>query len=385
MDEKTKTTALDAFSCKLSACKQGYITSPFTDAMKSHLETPAARFQKRSAMMHRGYYARVKSQEQTIEKFLEITSESAEGRQIVFLGSGYDPLGIEIIQAHRRSLRIFEVDFPDVIRKKADIYRKVPSIYNLLVEVAQENSLFLAPAVPSSSFRKLAEEDSPVLEDLGAVQLFGCDMRRVDALQGLFQGSNSLFSPVAPTLFITECVLVYMTADESASLISVFSDILLAPATPALWISYDMIHPEDIYGQMMLKNLRRAGYLLPGFEACPTPDAQCRRFLSHISWTEAHSQDMLFIYQNILDEAEKDRISHLEIMDEVEEWNILMGHYTLTIASRVPVVSSDEEEFKEGAVHNHFYSEFRQMTRAMTVFDPSLHPRVRSVEFPTRK
>lgn len=385
MDEKTKFTALDAFSCKYSACKQGYISSPLTEALKSYLENPAARFQKRSAMMHRGYYARVKSQEHAIAKFLEITEGGPHGRQIIFLGSGYDPLGLEIVQKHRLSTRVFEVDFPDIIRRKADAYRKVPIIQNLLVELAQENSVFLSPSLPTNPL----DSDKPLLDDLGVVQLIGCDLRDASTLGSLLQSRGSTFSSQAPTLFITECVLVYMTSDQASSLISLFSEELLSPSTPALWISYDMIKPEDTYGQMMLRNLRRAGFLLPGFESCPSQEAQCQRFLSHSSWTEAHSQDMLFIYRNILDESDKDRMCRLEIMDEVEEWNMLMEHYTLTIAARVPPENSEDaasaSKEEDGHGFHIEYSHFREMTRTIMTYDPALHPRVRPIHFTAKK
>lgn len=390
MDEKTKMTALDAFSCKYSACKQGYISSVFTEAMRPHLESPVNKFQKRSVMMHRGYYGRVKSQEHTIDKFLEITSDCEHGRQVVFLGSGYDPLGLEIAQRHRNCIRIIEVDFPDVIRKKSEIYRKVPMIQSLLTQLAQENSTFVSPALPTRSVGSI-DGDCPMSDDLGVVKLVGCDLRDTDTLKRLLQDSNISFSPVSPTLFITECVLVYMSSEHSSALISLFSEDLLAPSTPALWISYDMVHPEDTYGKMMLKNLRRAGFLLPGFESCPNPEAQCQRFLSHSTWTEAHSQDMLFIYRNILDEEDKERINHLEIMDEVEEWNMLMEHYTLTIAARVPRIAMSHDATKtddqtdQTSEYHREYTLFLEMTRTMMTYDPLLHPAVRPVQFPRRK
>eukprot|EP01033_Poteriospumella_lacustris_P007342 gene7346-5279_t len=92
---------------------------------------------------------------------------------------------------------------------------------------------------------------------------------------------------------------------------------------------------------------------------------------------------MLFIYQNILDEADKDRISHLEIMDEVEEWNMLMAHYTLTIAARIPQQTNDASEVNDQYTTE--YASFRELTRAMMTYDPQQHPRVRLVQFPIRK
>ena len=41
---------------------------------------------------------------------------------------------------------------------------------------------------------------------------------------------------------------------------------------------------------------------------------------------------MLSVYNNWLSREDKHRIAKLEIFDEIEEWQMLMGHYSLTVA-----------------------------------------------------
>ena len=41
---------------------------------------------------------------------------------------------------------------------------------------------------------------------------------------------------------------------------------------------------------------------------------------------------MLSVYDDYISIEEKHRIARLEIFDEIEEWQMLMSHYTLTVA-----------------------------------------------------
>lgn len=47
------------------------------------------------------------------------------------------------------------------------------------------------------------------------------------------------------------------------------------------------------------------------------------------------SIDMIDVYNKLIDEEEKKRLHNIEILDEVEEWTMLMSHYIVTVATRV--------------------------------------------------
>jgi len=133
-----------------------------------------------------------------------------------------------------------------------------------------------------------------------------------------------------PTLVLSECVLVYMNKETTMQLATELGKIM---HTDALWMTYDMINPDDVYGKNMIRNLRNVGFEIPGLKDFPTLEAQKERFL-HTGWSDAHSCSMRFYYDKLLSQENKERISKLEIMDEVEEWNMLMEHYSLTIATK---------------------------------------------------
>lgn len=322
---KTKYTALDAFACKHSACKLDYMVGELVEEVKTVLESATGfKFQKRSVMMHRGYYARVKSQQKVISSLLE--SESATSQlQILLLGSGYDTLGLETLRSYTNRARIFEVDFPDIIECKKSVLRS--NLEKLPETISEIYAEF--PSGNGCSFGS-------------SLTLLGSDLRNPAALVSLFHESS--FDPTIPTLVITECVLVYLTGPQSDALVDAVST-LVPSSTPLMWMTYDMINPQDAYGQMMVKNLRSAGFSLPGFIDYPSREAQVQRFQS---WTAAYSQDMLKIFRFFLPEEDKERMLRLESLDEVDEWNLLMSHYALTLAIRAPPPAEAADSTRHG-------------------------------------
>lgn len=290
------------------------------EEVKTVLESATGfKFQKRSVMMHRGYYARVKSQQKVIAELLEAGSTGSQ-LQILLLGSGCDTLGLETLRSYGNRARIFEVDFPDMIERKK-------SIFQSNIEKLPESSSGSCTDLPSGNGCAFGAN----------LTLLGCDLRDPTAVVTLFQ--ESTFDPTVPTLVITECVLVYLTGPQSDALVEAVSNLVPA-TTPLMWMTYDMINPQDVYGQMMVKNLRSAGYSLPGFIDYPSREAQVQRFQS---WTQCYSQHMLKVFRFFLPEEDKDRMLRLEALDEVDEWNLLMSHYAFTLAIRAPPAEARQQ------------------------------------------
>ena len=132
----------------------------------------------------------------------------------------------------------------------------------------------------------------------------------------------------APTLIITECVLVYIEKEFSERLCRAFSSHL----TDAAWVTYDMINPHDAFGKIMQSNLRAASFSVPGFTDFPTLHDQVRRFKEDSGWTDSKSISMLSAYNKLISPDDKQRIARIEIFDEIEEWELLMAHYCVTLA-----------------------------------------------------
>ncbi|CAM9216742.1 unnamed protein product [Pylaiella littoralis] len=183
------------------------------------------------------------------------------------------------------------------------------------------------PAMSTWKARLIAK--APILSALAndSYKLVGADLRDSAALEEALISAGADFS--APTIFLAECVLVYMEPAESAALLqwcgSIFRDSLVA--------AYEMTSPHDAFGKMMKQNIQRMGCLLPGFEPYPSLLSQEERF-KLAGWDAARATDMLSVFQNFLDPGEVRRITKIEMLDEVEEWELIMRHYCLVVAAR---------------------------------------------------
>lgn len=131
-----------------------------------------------------------------------------------------------------------------------------------------------------------------------------------------------------PTLFISECVLVYLDRSHSDDLITHISQTFPNSA----FLNYDIIEPNDIFGRTMLENLSYRNIHLRGVHAYPTVQSHISRFRSH--YERVQGFNMLEIYNSHLLPEEKQRVEKLEWMDEFEEWNLLLRHYVMVISCK---------------------------------------------------
>lgn len=57
---------------------------------------------------------------------------------------------------------------------------------------------------------------------------------------------------MAPTLLLTECVLIYLKPDESTKVLNFAKEFFKGDTA---FLNYEMINPSDPFGRMMLENL----------------------------------------------------------------------------------------------------------------------------------
>lgn len=74
-----------------------------------------------------------------------------------------------------------------------------------------------------------------------------------------------------PTFIMTECLLVYMINDEAKKILSSINEFF---KSDVMILNYEMIHPNDPFGQKMIENLEDRGCMLPGFTEVPDEKAQ---------------------------------------------------------------------------------------------------------------
>ena len=101
--------------------------------------------------------------------------------------------------------------------------------------------------------------------------LVGADLRHVSDLANKLKQAEVNFS--LPTLFLAECVLVYVDSSATSLLLK-----YLAESFPnSIFINYEQVNMRDKFGQVMLSNLRSRGCLLAGVEDCESLESQQRR------------------------------------------------------------------------------------------------------------
>ncbi|XP_015419457.1 PREDICTED: leucine carboxyl methyltransferase 1 isoform X3 [Myotis davidii] len=266
-DEGVQGTCEDASICKRFAVSVGYWDDPYLQ----HLVRLSK--ERKAPEINRGYFARVHGISELIKAFLRKTECHC---QILNLGAGMDTTFWILKDLDLLPDKYFEVDFPLIVTRKVHSIRSRPLLSKPILELHSEDTL---------------QGDGHML-DSKRYALIGADLRDLATLEEKLKKCN--MNTQLPTLLVTECVLVYMTPEQSANLIKWAANSF----ETAMFISYE----------------------------------QRERFLSN-GWETASAVNMMELYSR-LPRAEVSRIEALEFLDELELLEQLMCHYCLCWATR---------------------------------------------------
>ncbi|KAJ2779601.1 carboxy methyl transferase for protein phosphatase 2A [Coemansia javaensis] len=295
MDAAVQATSGDAAGSRESAARLGYVDDPFA----RHF---VRRAQRRAPLINRGTHSRFSG----IQRILAQFCERAPGGQVVVLGAGLDTSYFLARRRGRVPRRFFEIDFAEVTARKAAAVRRAPELQALLpadTQVAAGGAELHSDSycLVAGDLRRFEEDLAPRLQALG-------------------------LDPALPTLFVSECVLVYLEPAHSNAVL----DWITRAVPNAGVVTYEQIRPDDRFGRAMVDNLRARGLELHGLHAFPTLDSAAERFRAR-GWHAAQALD-LADYHGRLDPAERARLGAIELMDEWEEFTLLAQHYAFTFA-----------------------------------------------------
>lgn len=176
-----------------------------------------------------------------------------------------------------------------------------------------------------------------------------------------------------PTLLLFECVLVYMQPAASTSIVAWFKHYFgNGDGGPLGGIVYEMFGLDDAFGKVMKSNMKVTicGYLrrtaidapldtkrrlargrsvlfvvLPAAEVpgawvlrCSSSDAERDQEGVHRQSRVGEVRPSKFAYQTF---SHHSRISHLEMLDEVEELELVLEHYAVTWGVKIPCAQID--------------------------------------------
>ncbi|CAB1338279.1 unnamed protein product [Coregonus sp. 'balchen'] len=282
-DEAVRSTCDDATTCKRYATSKGYWTDPYVQ------------YFVRSGMNH------------LLDAFLRKTECDC---QIVNLGAGLDTTFWRLKDENLMPRKYFEVDFPMIAARKIHNIKTKPPLSKPLIETHSTDSLLL---------------DGHSL-DSDRYCIIGADLRDIPGLDDKLKKFH--LNPELPTLFLSECVLVYMTPDQSSKLVNWASDTFHT----AMFVNYEQLNMMDRFGQVMIENLQRRQCNLAGVEVCQSLESQKERFLK-TGWENADALDMMTVY-SVIPQDDVARIERLEFLDEKELLQQLLQHYSICWATK---------------------------------------------------
>jgi len=103
--------------------------------------------------------------------------------------------------------------------------------------------------------------------------------------------------------------------------------------TNAAVVNFEMINPNDAFGETMIENLEARGCMLLSLKDVPDEEAQVSRMIES-GFKSGFCENMLRIHNSKLDDGERARIEKIEMFDEFEEWDLLQSHYCICIGSK---------------------------------------------------
>ncbi|TLS28701.1 hypothetical protein PpBr36_01274 [Pyricularia pennisetigena] len=315
-DATIQGTDTDAAVSRSSAVDLGYLDDPFAQYFVQNAVGPSSRT-----------YTRTAGLDVLVNRFLGVADgdqqqkrgQQHQQRQIISLGAGTDTRSLRLLNRHGAAGIVYhEIDFPLICAKKLNIVKAAPALRNLLPDPQIEDDGSWQCSTPND----------------GRFWCHGLDLRKLASQQQQPDDApvdiKGLRTDI-PTLLISECCLCYLQVSEAKSVIKWFSDRI-----PSLGIViYEPTKPDDPFGKTMISNLAARSISMPTLSIYRQPADQDTR-LRDAGFENARHMTVNDIWSQWVAPEEKERVDRLEGLDEVEEWELLAGHYVVAWGWRGP-------------------------------------------------
>lgn len=319
-DQRIIATADDAIRTKHAAVHAGYYEDDYIDTF---FQSCAPSHRQVQPIIKRGTHARVACMDRAISSFLA-NHQTASKVQIVVIGAGKDTSYFRFVDGSLMGMENnstikpcnwYDVDHSLVIEEKKRIIGD------------SETLASKCPLKPTSyGFSCTTDEQT--------YTLVGHDVREDPS--ALVKKLN--LDKTIPTLFLTECVLMYVPEPDSTALLSALS----VAAKNTSVVCYEPILGNDPFGKMMQQNLLKVGVATEDSCLVRTRTLQNQvEKLVEAGFTRASGCNMWSAYQTVVTAEQRQRANRSEFLDEMEEWVLIMQHYCFLVGTTGVTMDSE--------------------------------------------
>ncbi|KAG4439789.1 hypothetical protein IFR05_004720 [Cadophora sp. M221] len=274
--------------------------------------------QRRSPLINRGYWLRMRAIDQVVCQFLE--QDSKNQKVVINLGCGYDPLPWQCLErypAASKGAKFVDIDYRDLMLKKRAVIQTTAELNSMLtdIEISEGDVLFRSDQY---------------------IQL-GCDLRDLGSL-GRVLGSVVEIEKCS-ILFTAEVSITYMSVEAADALIQWASKL---PETRFCLLEQLIPDGKDHpFSWTMMAHFDKLRTFLGAVRKYPTEEAQRRRF-ENLGWPKVSVCNLWQLWSSHAFATPEERIA-LDIIEPFDEWEefALFGcHYFLLVADSTSSISN---------------------------------------------
>ncbi|KAK3053671.1 tRNA methyltransferase ppm2 [Extremus antarcticus] len=274
-----------------------------------------SKFKRRSPLINRGYWLRMKSIEHSVTRFL--AEQTPKRKIVVNLGCGYDPMPFAFLGKQPElceNTTFVDVDYPVLMQNKCGIISNTEALHGLL-----------------ENFYRTPNEDG-VLGAGNPYLAVGCDLRDLDLLKETLQDAVEIEDESVAILFVAEVSIAYMDRDASQAVLewaATYPDVRFCLLEQHLPDGIE--HP---FARTMLAHFQK---LRTPLHTIGTMEEMKQRFVN-AGWPEnaleMHSLWELWAEPTFISPEQRRMLDAIEPFDEWEEFALFASHYFLLLVER---------------------------------------------------
>ncbi|KAF2152543.1 LCM-domain-containing protein [Myriangium duriaei CBS 260.36] len=283
------------------------------------------KFQRRSPLINRGYWLRMKAIEKSVSRFL--SENNNKTKLVVNLGCGYDPLPFQFLGIYPEQCKdaIFvDVDYPQLMQRKVDVIKSNRPLLDLLpgFEVIDPPEALLAS---SQCYKAL-----------------GCNLNDISSLNKALRQTFDLDSSSIAIIFVAEVSVAYMERHAADAVLR-----WAANLNDARFCLLEQHLPDGVDHPFAYTMLRHFEKLRTPLHAIGTIDQMRSRF-TDAGWSTklVSIQSLWDLWSDpaFLSGEERQSLDQVEPFDEWEEFALFGSHYFLLDARTSQASFGNESE-----------------------------------------